>query len=310
MFNVNKFLVVLRANEEGHSVTQFLDQHGRELLYQGELVRLADIKTMVMALHQQYNQTLERDIFQGLSDDPSLHLDYDIRSLADDLRNKQPFYSFIDDPRNPFFERKDNFLKLLLTHPHLAGRYHFVHQGRVIWHPAASLDLLKKIQHSRSLLLVMTHLTYGSPGRVAEILKHTITNIPGSFTRNTVILARCFSFVGAYTKTSRHFNRTKVTPRAPPAFLGHLWIQHLVLVRQVEIEIARALFGEEAAMRYRTYLCPTPNHLLTPEDFSNLLGELTHEHLSTRLTVRPWRQIQTAFSHRHRNPTLVMAKEM
>jgi hypothetical protein len=36
MFNVNKFLVVLRANEEGHSLTQFIDQNGRELLYQGE----------------------------------------------------------------------------------------------------------------------------------------------------------------------------------------------------------------------------------------------------------------------------------
>jgi hypothetical protein len=287
-----RHLVVLRANDEGQSITRLLGRDGQALLYRGEIVRLPDIRTMVMALVDRYRKFVERDIFQGLSDHQSLRLRYDVSTLVDDVGCAKMFYSFISDPRNPFMRQADNFLKLILMHKNLTGRYHFVHKGQVVWHAAACVTLLNTIERSRSLLLVLTHLTYGDPGCGADILKHTFANGPGSLARSIVILGQRLCFMGGS-------QGAKVTARAVPAFIADLWIQHLVLIRPVEVEITRALFGDETAMRYRLYLCPTRNPQFPPEDLSGLLGDLTEEHLGTRLTLQPWREVQACFSGRH-----------
>jgi hypothetical protein len=70
-------LTPLRANDEAHSRTRFLDEHGQMLVYKGVLLCLDDIGRMLLALVDQHRTLLHRDIFHGLSDHPSLVLEYD-----------------------------------------------------------------------------------------------------------------------------------------------------------------------------------------------------------------------------------------
>jgi hypothetical protein len=309
MFNVNRLLVVLRAGEETHAIVNFLDPHQRIASYRGEILRLADLPRLIDVLHVEYLRILHEEVYQGLEDHPDLKLDYEIEDLVDDVRSRAPHYSFLDDPRNPFVNARDSFLKLVLTHPRFAGRYHYVHEGQVHWYPAQCIQLLKAITNALAILLVMTHISNGGVARLNELLTHLLRNIPGANTRNTMLLQRCFCLVGGYTKTSRRHKRDKVIPRAPPMFIGRLWINHLALLRGFEVEIVRYLMGDEHATRYRVYLCPKLTRNMQPEDVTSVLETYSHNVCDIRLTVSSWRQLQNAFSHAHRDPDLVEEKK-
>ena len=129
----------------------------------------------------------------------------------------------------------------------------------------------------------------GQVARGAEFVEHKIRNStrPRTFFRNhdaTWLVTRRL-------KTENLMRRESFIPSKLPPELQEILDFYLLVVRPVEIDFARRLWGNERALFYHEYLFVSHGQRFTSEKFSKLLASFGQRFWGCDLSVRYYRHI-------------------
>lgn len=154
-YNVLTLLKTIRSDEANEARFTCTDEMGREFSYDGNLIRVSDITTMIHDLQDRYVSQTKKVCLFGERMPDALTVDVEIEDIIDNLQNTHPGYSFLDDPRNPFNDYRAKYGEWLLSDPERAATYVDVYDGKLAWKPKPCLELLAKMQEIRQLLLLL-----------------------------------------------------------------------------------------------------------------------------------------------------------
>ena len=314
-YNVLTLLATIRTDETNEARFTCTDDQGREFSYEGNLIRVDDIRKMIMDICERYAH-LERSVcFFGESRPASLTLDINIDKLVDNLQNTQPGYCFVDDPRNPFVSHRSSYGEWLLCDTKRASDFVYVYQDKVIWKPKPCMELLQKLQELRQLLLLLCIFSAGPSSRASEVARQLLRNVPGSY-RNLLILFHVVCLVDIQDKTSHKHLRDKYIPHCPTREVATLLVYNLAIFRPFEEHLALVILGEEHSLRYHQQLWPDLRDTISDTRISDAIGrECTHYLASkaciTRVTYKIlfWRNLVTAILKRQTDVTISAAHQ-
>jgi hypothetical protein len=304
LYNTSCLLRTIRDGEENTPTASFTDEAGRELLFEGSLIRLDNFTLMINGLREEYQQIVKAELFFGEPIPAQLQLDFNIRDLAENPRNFSPGFCFLDDPRNPFNNLRTTYGEWLLADATRASRFTYQHNGKLIWKPKPCLDLLGSFQRARNIMLVLVIVACGPSTRATEVATEPLRNISGVELRSLLILYHTLCLVGIQDKTSHKFLRNSFTPHCPTIAVSTDLIYNLAVFRPFEESLVNILLGSGHAKRFHLYLWPDLLKNTTSDQLSNLLGAATLKYVKFPLKIRKYRHIQSVFGRRHGDPRL------
>lgn len=154
-------------------------------------------------------------------------------SLADDLSNNTPGYSFLDDPDNGLASHFDDLIQVFL-HSEATRQLMFVEKegGEIDYNLLAWRRWMADLGRFENLLLVGVDMMGGSPPRGTELTATMVRNTPFR-SRNMRALGDYLSIVRQYSKTTNNQQQDKIIPHAMDAFCSDMFIQLHVLARPV-----------------------------------------------------------------------------
>ena len=283
-YNTLTLLAVIRTDETNEASFTCTDERGMEFSYQGSLLKVRDITKMINELYDRYKSLTRSQIFFGEPTPDSLSLVVDIRGIIDNLQNKQPGYSFIDDPRNPFHSYRSAYGEWLLSDPVRASRFAYIHNDRLIWKPRASIELLQQMEEIRLILLLLCIFSAGPSSRATEVARQLLRNLPGS-SRNLYILFHVLCVVDIQDKTSHKRLRDKYVPHCPALNVADLLVYNLAIFRPFEEYLVQSILGDEVGLRYHHQLWPGLKETITDTRVSDAIGRECSRHLLSSSTI-------------------------
>ena len=303
-YNTAALLTTIRSDEVNSATFSCTDERGREFSYQGNLIRVDDIKKMIQDLQHHYVSLRTTCCYFGESVPPSLFIEFEIEGLVDNLQNTSPGYSFLDDPRNPFEGYRSSYGEWLLSDPECVACFVFVHEGELVWRPKPCLDLLRQMQEIRQLLLLLCIFTAGPSSRASEVARQLLRNVPGSY-RNLIILFHAVCLVDIQDKTSHKHLKDKYVPHCPTRPVSSMLVHNLAVFRPFEEHLVHVLLGQEHGLRYHQQLWPDLKETISDTQVSDLIGKECSLHLASssvmgKVTYKIlfWRNLVTAILKR------------
>lgn len=277
-YNTVTLLASIRTDEANEARFSSTDERGREFTYEGSIIKVNDITTMINDLIDRYTSQTRSNCFFGEPVPQSLALQVDVEKIIDNLQNTQPGYSFLDDPRNPFQDYRSSYGEWLLSDAQRASHFAYIHDNKIIWKPRPCLDLLREMQNNREILLLLCIFTAGPSSRATEVARQLLRNVPGSF-RNLLILFHFVCLVDVQDKTSHKHLRDKYIPHCPTDAVSSLLVYNLAVFRPFEEYLVKILLGDDAADRYNQQLWPGLKETITDTQLGDAIGKECSRHL-------------------------------
>jgi hypothetical protein len=283
----------LATTEEGSFQFTALDFSGDNIIVEGRVLYLRDIRDFVETLIVEIKEDISTKLFFGVS---VADISWSPGVVYEEPRNISVGYSCFRDPRNNFLRHKDDLLRVILTHPRVRGHFHYVdQQGRIVWKAGSCFAYMKICHDVEMKLFSGTQTSVGEPARATEIGTHLIENVPGGTTRNTLNMFQYFSMMGTFNKISHKVEHDVNMMRVPHPEIGRLWMLYLTFVRPMLV-IWQKYFGDQKAVRRaKTRLFFGPHRAVSPSELSRSLAYHTHRLLHVKITVQLWRHIATWF---------------
>ncbi|KAJ6518407.1 hypothetical protein DFH09DRAFT_1098590 [Mycena vulgaris] len=302
LYNIAALIKRIRGEEYSEASCQISDEFGRELIFNGEMIKLDDISVLHDGLRTDYDTIIREEIFFG-EPLPSWFNDLiDIHSLVDDPRNNTAGYSFLDHPKNNFVPMFGIYGSWLLSSPIRAARFVDIINGRVAWKAGPCYQLLLSFSKLRHLLCTRKIVDVGPSVRATEIARDLLRNFSGAAVRSLMLLFHLVCIVGVQDKTSYKILKKRFTLGAPTSETAIALIKSLVFFRRFESDLIRYFKGDLHAERYNMYLWPDIAANMSGETISKDLGDATEKYLGVRLHILEWRGVTTAFMHFHGDP--------
>jgi hypothetical protein len=138
-------------------------------------------------------------------------------------------------------------------------------------------------------LFLVAILTFGEPGRGAELAAHLLSNVPGGSIHNVFVLFNLFSLRGSYNKTSHATHGDKTMVRIPLPSIGHIWVQFLAFLRPIFITL-QTHFRPYMSFNASHFLLAGTNHPVTSADISLLIAAFVKKEWHITLPLSTWRQ--------------------
>ncbi|KAG1723163.1 hypothetical protein EDD22DRAFT_790177, partial [Suillus occidentalis] len=266
------------------------------MLYKGNRIDLGDVRKMLADTETRLVDLWENFVLKGLR----IRIDY--RAISDDLTNKDVGYSFLSDPRNPCFARRDRLLEAFFRNKDIFGHFGVVRQGSMIWNKGNLRRWLQDYADFHSLLLLRCEMLSGAPGRGTELTAMTYRNTSTRPTRNLVILGKHVAMLCLYSKTGALTGRDKLIPHSLDAVTGDILIQDLALARPFAEFAASVCFLDNAQVKelYRQQMFIKFDRLFNSSDLSSTMTRHSLPTLNYGLTINSWRHIQTAWKRKFR----------
>ena len=283
-YNSLSQLVAIRSDEANEARFTCTDERGMEFSYHGTLIKVPHITKMINDLVDRYNTLTRTNVFFGEPDPYTLALPINLKDVVDNLQNRQPGYSFIDDPRNPFQAHRSSYGEWLLSDPERAVKFTYVHDNRLVWKSGPSIALLLKMQEIREILLLLCVFSGGPAARASEIARQLFRNLPGS-TRNLLILYHVLCLVNIQDKTSHKHLRDKYVPHCPTTIVAQLLVYNLAVFRPFEEYLVQILLGEEAGIRYHQQLWPELKETISDTRVSDVIGRECIRYLVPEVSI-------------------------
>jgi len=275
------------------------DSTFRTMLYKGNRIDLDDVCKMFSETEAKLVDAWESSVLKGIP----IRIAYD--SIADDLTNKDVGYSFLSDPRNHCFTRRDRLLHAFFTNKTIFSHFAVVRQGEIIWNRAALRQWLQDYADFHSLLLLRCEMLSGAPGRGTELTAMTYRNTRTRTTRNLVILGKHITILCLYSKTGALTGKDRLIPHSLDAVTGDILIQDLALSRPFAEFAASICFPNHANIieLYRQHVFIRFDRLFNSSDLSSVMTQHSLPFLNYNLTINSWRHIQTAWKRKFRCST-------
>ncbi|KAJ3554826.1 hypothetical protein NP233_g12345 [Leucocoprinus birnbaumii] len=132
------------------------DDEKTEFVWDGDRVKVDDLKRMAMEIKRRMYKLWEEDILCGL--DIEIHYDH----IADRLTNTEPMYGFIDDPRNKLCD-PDVLMKAILSDPRTEQEFvsGYRSNGEPLWITPRLIEWLFKLSEYQLLSMASIHIATG-----------------------------------------------------------------------------------------------------------------------------------------------------
>jgi hypothetical protein len=272
--------------------TDTVDWHS--MLFKGNRIDLEDVRTMFAKTEERLIEVWEKMAMKGLK----IRIDY--QSIADDPTNRDVGYSFLTDPRNECFSRRDRLLEAFFKDEEILEHFAVVRAGELIWNRGRLIEWLQDYAELHSLLLLRCEMLSGSPGRGTELTAMTYRNTRTRTTRNLVVLGKHVVILCMYSKTSALTGQDKLIPHSLDAVTSDILIQDLALARPFAELAAHVCFPEDEAIkdRYRNQLFVNFKKPFDSTHLSAVMTRYSLPYLSYGLTINSWRHIQTAWKRK------------
>ena len=166
--------------------------------------------------------------------------------------------------------------------------------GELVWNVAAMMEWMLVAKELNTSLCIETHCIPGQASRASELCDGRIIN--GLRGRNLFRIHGNTWWVNRRVKSEHLVNHESFIPLKFPPEMEEVLHTYLLLIRPVEIEFARHLWGQQAAALYNEYMWVTMDQRLMEERFSKELESFSQKYFDCALTVRPYRQIVVALS--------------
>ena len=283
--------------ENGSPLFTALDFTGRNVIVNGKVLYVTDIKSFIETIVQELLCCLLRDLFFGITELVNVEL-WSPGVVNEEPRNTRAGYSCFTDPRNSFVADSDLLLRTVLDHPKVSGRFHFMDQnGQVVWKAAPCFEYLEHCEAFEMRLFSGAQVSVGEPARGTEFASHCLRNIAAGSIRNVFIVFQYFCFMGTFNKSAPH-QGSKIM-RVPHPEIGRIWALYLTHVRPL-VAVWQSYFnGPRATKRAENSLFFGLHRPVTSTQLSRSFAQHTSRILDIRITVGSWRHIATWFLNHH-----------
>jgi hypothetical protein len=166
--------------------------------------------------------------------------------------------------------------------------------GELVWNVAAMMEWMLVAKELNTSLCVETHCVPGQVSRASELCDGRIIN--GLRGRNLFRIHGSTWWVNRRVKSEHLVHHESFIPVKFPPEMEEVLHTYLLVIRPVEIEFARHLWGQDSAALYNEYMWVTMGHRLMEERFSRELQAFSQKYFDCALSVRPYRQIVVALS--------------
>ena len=274
---------------------------------------MAEMRRFLQTLIQETTQVLHEKILLGGCTNLWQQLEDKLVNFSDNLRRDEVGYSFLTDPDNSLWPMEDHTLlkSLMCIKPAV---FHMKNQragdvttaGKKVkvsidWKVPRIQKWFQDIAEFLRLIVTLTTLLYGPPGRASELAASLLQN-ESTRTRSVVLMDHLLTFLGEYNKTSRAHARDKLIARSLPRELSVIIIFYLVYVRPLEIYWAPIAYPNKSSTDisvYSTYFWVSLAKQMTPIDISKALRLYTFRELGFEIGVRDWRQMAIGILRYH-----------
>jgi hypothetical protein len=276
------------------------------MIYQGHRIRLQDICAALSDLHAAAVEAWETKVLMGLR----LRAEYG--EIADDMTNKAVGYSCFMDPRNSCFERKDVLLSAILGDSALRKKFLRVNANdEAVWNRPLLMDWLRQYAAFEELQLAASETMAGGPGRMTELSSMCVQNTHYRTTRSFYMMGRYPTILVTYHKSGGILGHDRTIPHALDAITGDLTIQDHAIARPFARMAVGILFPDDASIRrlYDNLLFVNLLREFTTDDVSKTMGSFFQTRTGMPITVRPFRQISTAFKRQRCKDAMELLQE-
>jgi hypothetical protein len=142
--------------------------------------------------------------------------EYDISKLRDKMFEEAPGYSFVTDPRNELEHLWLDYLEQTKCDS-----------------PALQLHFLEKMAKLRDLLLILMHLTLGSPSRATSLTTIQLLNTD-TMMRSFVVFGEDLFLMTRYRKQRSMIQRDIIGIKCFSPRLADIFMPYLILLRNAE----------------------------------------------------------------------------
>ena len=293
MYLVMRYLNRFSSAEEGTLRFTALDFSGDNIIVAGQVLYLRNIRYFVETIIQEVKELLQVNLFFGLD---IFDINWSPGVVHEEPRNRSLGYSTFHDRANSFHRHRFDLVRVMLTHPSLRGRFHFISkEGKIVWKAGACFAYMAICHDVEMLLFSGTQTSVGEPARGSEFASHLLSNVSGGSIRNVFILFQYFCLMGTFNKTSHFTGRDVTMMRVPHPEIGRLWILYLTFVRPTIVTWQDHFSGRKAAKRARYQLFFGPYRPVTSSELSRNLSQHTERILKIKISLGLWRHIATWF---------------
>ena len=297
MYLIKRYLSRFASAEEGTLRFTALDFSGDNIIVAGKVLRLRDIGLFVETIIDEVKELFRIHLFFGLD---IFDINWSPGVVHEEPRNRSVGYSCFQDPANIFHKHRFGLMQIILTHPSLRGRFHFVSkEGGIVWKAGPCFAYMGFCHEVEMLLFSGSQISVGEPARGSEIASNLIRNVTGGTIRNIVVLFQYFCMMGTFNKTSHFTGRDVTMMRVPHPEIGRLWILYLTFIRPTLMVWQDFFSGRGAAVRARDKLFFGPYRPVTSFELSQNLSRHTERLLKVKISVNLWRHIATWFLNYH-----------
>ena len=229
--------------------------------------------------------------------------DYPVESLQDNMAERRPGLSFVNDPRNQLNAVKDNVLHQLYKRPELRRRFLL---EEAIPDPLAGaeqqsqpirIDRIQAAAYSHAnqrflqLLAVLIVMTAGLPPHRKELLSVSWCNDGNP--RNVFIYDGLVAVITTYHKSQWRVGSRPVARFLPP-YLGNIFVRYLIYTPPV----LRFLDHCSQAPLPRGLLFSAGGVVWHPDRLSTAIKSLTRRTMGVSVRYRQWRHMAIALDRR------------
>jgi hypothetical protein len=204
--------------------------------------------------------------------------------VTDDMTERRRGYSWLD---NGEFVKPHALMEILINDQTL-GLCTKVHNG-LIFRTKPMMDVMNQAKEIINGLAILCSTLPGQSARATEFVEHKIRNStrPRTFFRNH----NADWLVTRRLKTENLTHKEAFIPSKVPPELQEILDFYLLVVRPVEIDFARRLWGEEYALLYHEYLFVSHRNRFTRDTFANLLISFGERFWNCGLSVSYYRHV-------------------
>ena len=230
--------------------------------------------------------------------------DYPVESLHDNMAERRPGLSFLDDPRNQLHTVRDNVLQHLFSQPDLRRRFFLAEapptsesgaeqqqSQSVRINPAEAAGYSHANKQFLQLLAVLIVMTAGLPPRRKELLGVSWCNDGNP--RNVFIYDGLVALITTYHKSQWRVGSRPVARFLPP-YLGNVLVRYLIYIPPV----LRFLDHCSQAAPPRGLLFSTGEVVWHPDRLSAAMTSLTRQTMGISVRYRQWRHMAIALDRR------------
>jgi hypothetical protein len=259
--------------------TTTLSPDAKSVTYKDTTMHLDD---WVLGLRRAYNDsmTLVRLLCRNKDFSPELPNDF-----VDDMSNSSYGYSWLDfvtgvDPTD--------LMKHLMSNTEGDVPCKLGTDGTLVWDAAWQLSWMRKAAELNQLMANLHHTVPGQPSRIAELCDFRIRN--GLRGRNTFYNHNVMWLITRRVKSETLVKHEEFIPVKLPPELCQLFKIYLVIIRPVEIDFARRLWGRDSASLYHEYLYVMNGARLLEDQFYIQFKRWSETYFKCALGVRAYRQ--------------------